>query len=143
MGALRFPGFGERLRVALIAAGYVRPSGKPDVPAFIAQHGYDPRGFYPWLRGVRTPELDTLTRLAEALNVSRAWLLLGDGAGPQPPRPRGRKPVSVEPHPIGGGVSNTGVLPLASLAEVLPLIGHWWPLRWGWLGGPAGDWCPA
>ena len=86
MGALRFPRFGERLTLALIAAGYVKPSGKLDVPAFIEKYGYDPRGFYPWVRGIRTPELDTLTRLAEQLNVTRAWLLLGDGEGPSLPR---------------------------------------------------------
>lgn len=99
MGALRFPGFGARLSLALATAGYVKPSGKLDVPAFIEKYGYDSRGFYPWVRGIRTPELDTLTRLAEQLHVTRAWLLLGDGEGPSLPR---RKPS-----PMGSGATGT------------------------------------
>ena len=85
MGALRFPGFGERLSAALVAAGYVRASGKLDVPAFLDKYGFDSRSFYPWVRGLRVPELDSLTRLADILGVTRAWLLLGDGEAPRLP----------------------------------------------------------
>jgi transcriptional regulator with XRE-family HTH domain len=100
MGALRFPGFGERLEQAMRAAGYVNDDGKIDVPGFIEQFGFDPRNFYPWLRGKRTPELPTLTRLAAILGVPRSWLLLGDG-----PEPAGLKPARRRraPAPIAGG----------------------------------------
>lgn len=100
MGALRFPQFGERLGAAMRAAGYVNAAGEPDVPMFISRFGFDPRSFYPWLRGKRTPELDTLTRLAEILGVSRAWLLLGDGPGPEGYRSARRRR---SPAPIAGG----------------------------------------
>jgi hypothetical protein len=121
MGALRFPGFSDRLGMAMMAAGYVTAAGRPDVPAFLRVCPFDPRVFYAWLRG-RVPELDTLTRLAAALGVSRAWLLLGDGAGPalvprRTPRER-RRGAAI----IAGGSANTATPPVGGDEAIVPLI---------------------
>lgn len=121
MGALRFPGFSERLKQAMIAAGYVTERGTPDVPAFLRVCPYDPRMFYPWLAG-RVPELETLTRLAETLRVSRAWLLLGDGDGPTPAPRRNTKRRSRMASAIAGGSANDDAPPVANAAHILPLI---------------------
>lgn len=125
MGSLRFPGFSDRLKQAMVAAGYATKKGKPDVPAFLRVCPFDPRMFYPWLRG-RVPELDTLTRIAEELHVSRAWLLLGDGEGPAPAKPRRVRTIS-------GGSADHPTPSVDDAASGVPLIGrcraawvHWW-----------------
>lgn len=114
MGALRFPGLGERLREAMLAAGYERPDGEVDVGAFIARYpSFTRQHIYPWLNSGRTPELRVLTRLAEILNVSRAWLLLGDGEGPARRAPRQARMAKA----IAGGSANADTPPVDDAAR--------------------------
>ena len=78
-----FPGTAERLRLALIEAGYVDAQGGPDVPRFIREKHYDPRVFYTWVnvKKPRTPSGSYLSRLCADLGTRIEWLLLGVRAG--------------------------------------------------------------
>jgi hypothetical protein len=104
-----FEGVGERIRALMIARGYVRPDGKPDVRRFCLEKSYDKTLFYYWLRDRSSPMKD-VDRLAADLGVTKWQLYSGEGPGPK--------------HPIGGGSSNDGTPALPSIYDVLPLNGH-------------------
>jgi transcriptional regulator with XRE-family HTH domain len=120
--------FSERLRETLRAKGYWDAErGAPEVGRFCVDYGYLPSYLYRWLRG-EVPRAEKLLVLAKQLDVKADWLVGVEEA------PR-RRPH----HPIAGGSSDDGTLPLANLAEILPLIGSWlrqwvWPLHssWAW-----------
>lgn len=117
-----YPGVSERLRRRLIERGYVRLDGELDIARFLAEHRhYDPRSFYPWLKD-RTPSPAKLAQLARDLDVSVAWLLLGDER-PTPPRPA-RSPRR-RPVPIAGGSAQAQTPGVAQPLDLLPLIGSW------------------
>lgn len=78
----KFPGVGERVRQRLEALGYWK-EGRPDVARFCEEKGYLPQYLYAWLKD-RVPGYENLRRLAEDLQVSTAWLLLGDEGVGQP-----------------------------------------------------------
>lgn len=75
-----FPGVTERLRAAMQAAGFWDEyKHAPAAAKFCRQYGYDPRHLSIWLnpRNLRRPSLRNLRRLANDLNVSWVYLLLG------------------------------------------------------------------
>jgi hypothetical protein len=111
-----FGGVGRRIRERLVALGYVNEDGEADIARFIREKRYDGRYFYAWANKDRTPTGENLDRLADDLDVPRAWLLLGEGPTPKPPR---------RPVPIGGGSSNATPSPLPTSDDVLCLIGTW------------------
>ncbi len=72
-----FLGVGARIAERLIALGYVRLDGKPDVRRFAMEKRYDKTLMYFWLRDRNTPMKDR-ERLARDLGVNSQWLLFGD-----------------------------------------------------------------
>lgn len=68
---------GERIAAKMVERGYRKPSGKPDVSRFCREKGYLSQYVYEWIKG-RRPNDDNLRRLANDLQVSTVWLLLGD-----------------------------------------------------------------
>lgn len=74
---MKFPGLSHRITQRLLALGYRRQDGRPDVARFCRVKGWDPRGFYPYLKG-RMPNEVQLPRLARDLETSVPWLLHGD-----------------------------------------------------------------
>lgn len=80
----RFLGVGDRIKARLEALGYWR-DGRADVGRFCREHGYDPRGFYAWLRG-RVPAT-YLNQLARDLRTTPQQLLHGGDGPSQRPRP--------------------------------------------------------
>jgi hypothetical protein len=72
-----FDGVGPRIAKRLIALGYVRADGKPDVRRFCLERGYDKTLFYYWLRDRSTP-MKERARLAKDLGVTSRWLIFGD-----------------------------------------------------------------
>lgn len=109
-----YPGTGKRIADRLEALGYVTLDGRLDIARFIREKHYDPRSFYPWIKG-RTPSGENLRRLAQDLEVSPGYLLFGAELS----------------RPIGGGsaiASTAGsaeALPLADAWEAVSLIGRW------------------
>ena len=72
------PGFADRLKTSLMAAGYVRPDGNLDVMRWCKeQRGYIPQYMYRYLKG-QEPNYADLVRLADDLTVSLRWLAAGD-----------------------------------------------------------------
>ena len=70
--------------------------------------------------GVRNPTLENLDRLCAAYELNFTFV---------------RGLLRQRPHPIAGGSSDGGPLPLPNLAEILPLIGRWLRARvtvWAW-----------
>jgi hypothetical protein len=112
----RFPGTGERIRARLVALGYQRPNGSLDVPRFLAEHDYDPRYLYAWVKGTFTPLGDYLERLAKDLETTRSWLLLGEGPVSAPRRITSDKPRR-RPTPIRGASDAGGALCQLLLAD--------------------------
>ena len=72
--------FAERLRTALIQAGYnsSRSSYGVNVNKFAAMTGYSAQICRRYLRGEAIPEPTKLAEIAEEINVSPGWLLFGD-----------------------------------------------------------------
>jgi hypothetical protein len=71
-----FRGVGPRIRERLLALGYVRADGEPDVRHFCLDHRYERTLFYDWLMDRRTPTKER-ERLCRDLGVDPAWLLFG------------------------------------------------------------------
>lgn len=82
----RFLGVGARIAERLLALGYRRPDGKPDVARFCRDKTYDPRLFYEWLGDRANPTKD-IARLVQHLEVSHSWLLFGAPPEQMPDRP--------------------------------------------------------
>ena len=77
---MRYPhydGVPERIKKRLLALHFVKPNGEPDYAKFIKTFHLDPRNFYAWMQG-RTPSGEHAERLANCLECSMKWLLLGD-----------------------------------------------------------------
>lgn len=132
-----YPGVGKRIKARLVALDYVTEDGGPDIGRFIRDHNYDGRYFYRWANKDRTPTGDYLERLCADLDVSRAWLLFGEGPAPRrrlTSRPiRGGSGASVPPAP--------GTLPVAidgpqvvDSKDDLPLIRRIATRLYGWWG---------
>jgi len=104
-------GFGDRVRERLRALGYWK-NGKPDIIRFSVERGYPASYVYRWAAG-QVPRGPALFRLAKDLEIAPDWLL---GIALEPVK---------HPIPIAGGSGPSDGLPLAKLAEILPLIGRW------------------
>ena len=74
MGA--YKDVGKRLREQLLARGYRRADGEPDVQRFAWDFRFDKGHVYGWLRDEMTP-FKELVRLCVALDCSERWLLTG------------------------------------------------------------------
>jgi hypothetical protein len=72
--------FSERLRDALIAAGYAssRSMSGVDIQKFAEMAGHSPQICRKYLRGQVIPEPSKLSQIAMTLQVSPGWLLFGD-----------------------------------------------------------------
>lgn len=75
-----FEGVNRRILERIVAIGFTRSDGQPDITRFTAEFNYDPRRFYPWINPTKpfTPTPDTLKRLAKDLACDWLWLLSGD-----------------------------------------------------------------
>jgi transcriptional regulator with XRE-family HTH domain len=109
----KWPGLPERLRAAFEQAGYWK-NGRPDVLGFSLQHRFLAGYTYKWLGGYAVPDRDNLLRLADALNVSPAWLLFGDET-PPPKGKKSRRPM----YPIAGGSD-------ADVRHYVNQLLYWW-----------------
>jgi hypothetical protein len=67
---------GQRIRERLIARGYRRADGEPDVREFSFDFRFDKGHVYSWLSGKMTP-FKQLTELCDALQCTPYWLLTG------------------------------------------------------------------
>jgi len=128
--AYSFPGLDGRLRARLLELEYVK-KGRADYRRFALEHGTDPVYLWRWVNGKGAPSLEAARKLAADLEVSLAWLLLGDEGsqvaaptGPQDssrihararavgrPRVRGRR----GPLPVGSDLD--GVVSYRTLAR--------------------------
>jgi hypothetical protein len=70
---------GGRIRERLLALGYRRSDGEPDVQRFSWDHRFDKGHLHAWLADKMTPFKD-LIRLCAALDCTAEWLLTGDDA---------------------------------------------------------------
>lgn len=72
--------FAERLRSAMIAAGYSssRSTSGVDIHQLAEMTGYSTQICRKYLRGEAIPEPSKLAEIAEQLQVSPGWLLFGD-----------------------------------------------------------------
>lgn len=128
----RYPGVGPRIRERLLALGFVRKDGAPDVTRFCLDYRYDKTIFYEWIGDRSTPTKD-LDRLADDLKVARSWLLLGDG----PPPRRGKKPVPIAG---GSGADATQALDFTETFSLLSdLVRRWLHTLWY----PPRPWAPV
>ena len=134
MRYLHLDGVGQRIRERLLALGYRRPDGLPDVGRFIREHGYDARNFYPWVNKNRTPTGATLLRLSADLQCPVGELLLGESEmdkrkAPKKAAGRRRKLARVVAFCavlLGGGVpARGGTLDDVQVVERVSLIGRW------------------
>jgi len=82
-----YEGVGARIRERLVALGYQRDDGEPDIQRFGWDHRFDKGHLYSWLRDEMTPFKD-LTRLCDALECSERWLLMGAERKRSSGRPR-------------------------------------------------------
>lgn len=84
-----FRGVGPRIAARMIALGYVRANGTPNVPRWCLEKRYDKTVVYYWINDQRTPMKDRLRRLAKDLGVAPEWLLVGaEPASKKRGRPR-------------------------------------------------------
>jgi hypothetical protein len=70
---------GGRIRERLLALGYQRDDGEPDVQRFSWDHRFDKGHLHAWLADKMTP-FKELIRLCSALDCTAEWLLTGDAA---------------------------------------------------------------
>lgn len=73
---------GKRIREAMIARGYKREDGEPDVRNFAFDFRFDKGHLYAWLTGKMKP-FKNIVELCEALDVSIDWLLKGKEYSPK------------------------------------------------------------
>ena len=78
-------GIGPRIAERLLAKGYRRADGRPDVRRFCLDLRYQPAVFYEWISGRSTPTKEVY-RLCTDLEVTIEWLLHGVGKVPKPRR---------------------------------------------------------
>lgn len=88
-----FRGVGERMKERLRVLGYVKPNGELRVADFCMDFRYHPTVLYNYLADRRTPYKD-LKRLAEHLQTSMGWLLLGEEI------PDTRVPIEAQRHAL-------------------------------------------
>ena len=88
--------FGQRVLRARLELGAlstpVRQVSQTEVGAALGVTGV---AVGSWEAGKKTPDLDTIVRLAQALRVNRAWLAFGDGTM----RDSASEPALVQPRP--------------------------------------------
>lgn len=140
---MTYRGVGSRIRQRLLALGYRRDDGEPDVQRFGWDHRFDKTLIYLWLRDARTP-FKELIRLCEILECSVEWLLTGVERGKAKPR-QGRGRVrnlllaltagALGLWPSAGVAAPAPPLSVAISADILHLIGSWrrrvFPDSWG------------
>jgi hypothetical protein len=110
---------GPRIRERLLALGYRRADGEPDVQRFCWDQRFDKTLIYAWLRETMTPFKD-LIRLCDALQCDPYWLLTGkEQVFPKaiPRQRRGKLPSLVLALSLGGGLA---LSPSASVAGIAP-----------------------
>lgn len=130
-----YEGVGGRLGELMLAKGYKRDDGKPDVQRFCWDYRFDRTLVYDWLNDRATPFKD-LTRLCDALECSEKWLLVGEEreakkAAPARSRPRIKSlwlasiglASALAMWPSGGVLAQTGTLQVREFANEIPLLG--------------------
>lgn len=117
-----FPGVGARIEKRLLALGFRRADGKPDVGKFLRATGWDGRYFYPYLSD-RTPSGERLDRLCVDLKTSPAYLLMGVSA----PLKRSRKTLAVL---VALGVATASVAPEVATPPLAKLQPHTSYRKW-------------
>lgn len=83
---------GGRMRERLLAQGFRRDDGEPDVQEFCWTFRFNTNHLYAWLRNDMLPSSKHLTRLCDALNCSERWLLTGEERDPKKAAPPMRRP---------------------------------------------------
>ena len=153
---ITYTGVGERIRERMLAMGFVRADGQPDVQRFCWDFRYDRTLVYAWLADKATPFKD-LVRLAQNLGVSVEWLLTGNErealARGKTERRQGRRPtvgslllaLSVVGaggfgSPSGGVLVQAGIVNVVQVPERMFLIRRW--LR-RWARPLLPQWVPA
>lgn len=117
-----YVGVGERIRERLLASGYRKADGEPDVQRFCWDHRFDKTLLYAWLRETMTP-FKELVRLCMALDCSIEWLLTGNERGKAQPRQgRGRARKLLAALTVGGGLALSPSLGVAAPAQPLSVV---------------------
>ena len=134
---------GARIRERMLALGYRRADGEPDVVRFGWDQRFDKTMVYAWLRDTMTPFKD-LTRLCDALQCSEVWLLTGKERDPKaaPGKARhGKVPslllvlsVGLGLWPSAGAAHPAHALSVGKALNAVLLIGS----RWRRLMGASG-----
>jgi len=83
---------GGRMRERLLAQGFKRADGEPDVQEFCWAFRFNTNHVYAWLRNDMLPSSKHLTRLCDALNCSERWLLTGEERDPKKAAPARSRP---------------------------------------------------
>ena len=89
----KWPNIGERIKERLLALGFQRPNGQPDVMRFSAERRFLHVYIYRWLSG-SLPDYHNMIRLAEDLKCSPCWLMFGDAGVLVPGAPVEKPPRS-------------------------------------------------
>lgn len=72
--------FSDRLKDALISAGYVKKDGTANVNKFAVEKNFTAQTVRNWTEG-REPRLSEFFRLCDALGVEPRWLAIGEEGG--------------------------------------------------------------
>lgn len=83
------PGFKERVRGRILAQGFIRSNGDPDVLSWSLEKRWTAQYIYKYLNGT-TPDYPRLIKLCDDLGVTPGWLLFGDDL-PTPTGKNGRR----------------------------------------------------
>lgn len=103
---MSYSNIGQRIRERLLAQGYRRENGEPDVQRFSWDFRFNPNHVHAWLRNQMAP-FKHLTRLCDALACTEVWLLEGrerEGKG-SPRQGRGRLRNLLLVLSVGGGLA--------------------------------------
>ncbi len=71
------PSFSDRLKAALISAGYKKKDGSPNVNKFAVKHGFSAQSVRNWTGGTE-PKLADFFRLCDVLEVDPRWMAIGE-----------------------------------------------------------------
>jgi hypothetical protein len=127
---------GKRIRERLLARGYRREDGEPDVREFSFDFRFDKGHVYSWLSGKMTP-FKQITELCDALECTPYWLLTGKEQVFPKAIPRQRRGtvhglllalslgggLALSPSPSVAGLAPTRAVGLA--LDRVHLIGSW------------------
>jgi hypothetical protein len=113
----KWPNIGDRITERLLALGFRRVNGKPDVMGFSFRNGWNHVYLFRWIGG-STPDYDNIIKLSAQLEVSPSWLMFGE-QGTQVPSLAGesKPPARKAGRSVGVPIGSAAVSPAPRRVE--------------------------